>query len=196
MLYALSFLFVFCVGGLTGIFLASPSPDVHLHDTYFVIAHFHYTMVGGALMAFMAAIHYWFPKFFGKMYEEKLAKTACALINIGFNVTFFPQFFLGTQGMPRRYYDYPAEFTFLNQVSTVGSWIIFLGFILSAINLWKALRHGRPALDNPWGGATLEWKSPSPPPHDNFLVQPVVTTGPYEYDGIEYIGNVSNGSTR
>lgn len=181
MLYALAFLFVFLVGGLTGVFLASIATDVHLTDTYFVVAHFHYTMVGGAIMAFMAGLHYWFPKFSGKMYPELPAKIAWFLIFVGFNVTFFPQFIAGTLGMPRRYYEYHESFTIYNRMSTVGSFIITSGFVLSAIYLFYALLKGRKAPDNPWGAATLEWQTSSPPPHENFIHDPVVTHGPYDY---------------
>lgn len=182
MLYSLSFIFVFLVGGLTGVFLATVSIDVHLTHTYFVVSHFHYTMVGGAIMAFMAGIHYWFPKFIGRMYNEFLAKIACFLIFLGFNVTFFPQFIAGIQGMPRRYYTYPEQFTLMNQISTIGAYIITAGFVLSAIYLGYALFRGRKAPANPWGAATLEWQTPSPPPHENFEKIPVVEHGPYEFE--------------
>ena len=181
MLYALAFIFVFLVGGLTGVFLATVALDVHLTHTYFVVAHFHYTMVGGAIMAFMAGIHYWFPKFIGRMYSEKPAFISWFLIFLGFNVTFFPQFIAGIQGMPRRYYTYPEQFTLLNQISTVGAYMISLGFVISAFYLAYAIFRGPAAPDNPWGAETLEWKTSSPPPHENFLETPIVTHGPYEY---------------
>lgn len=183
MLYAFSFLFVFTIGGLTGVMLAAIAADIHLHDTYFVVAHFHYVMVGGTLNGMLAGLHYWFPKVFGRMYDERKAFISWLLIFLGFNVTFFPQFILGTQGMPRRYYDYLPQFTFLNQVSSVGSWIIALGFAVAAYNLLSALRSGPKAPANPWRGLTLEWQTASPPPHENFLVDPIVTEGPYEYRG-------------
>lgn len=183
MLYAFSFLFVFTIGGLTGVFLATVSVDVHLTDTYFVIAHFHYVMVGGTLFAFMAGLHYWFPKFTGKMYPEGPAKVSCFLISLGFNVTFFPQFIVGVLGMPRRYADYLPQFTTYNQISTVGSWMIGAGFLYAMVYLLRAVKNGAPAGDNPWGGLTLEWQTPSPPPHENFKHDPVVTEGPYEYTG-------------
>ena len=181
MLYALGFLELFTIGGLTGVFLATLAVDVHLTETYFVVAHFHYVMVGGTLMGLLAGMHYWFPKMFGKMYSEGAARIAWFLILAGFNVTFFPQFILGARGMPRRYWDYLPEFTFLNQVSTVGSWLIGAGFLLTAGYLLKALISGETAPANPWGALTLEWQTPSPPPHDNFAVTPIVTHWPYEY---------------
>jgi len=183
LVYALWFLFVFTIGGLTGVFLATVSIDVHLTATYFVVAHFHYVMVGGTLLAFLAGLHYWFPKFTGKMYHEGPAQVAAWFIGIGFNVTFFPQFILGALGMPRRYADYLPQFTTLNRVSTVGSWFIGMGFVIVAINLIRSIKTGSKAGDNPWGGLTLEWQSPSPPPMENFLHDPVVTEGPYEYRG-------------
>jgi cytochrome c oxidase subunit 1 len=181
MLYAFGFLELFTIGGLTGVFLATLSIDVHLTDTYFVIAHFHYVMVGGTLMGFLAAMHYWFPKMTGRMYPEKPAMIAFIFIILGFNVTFFPQFILGAQGMPRRYWDYLPEFTLLNQVSTVGSWLIGVGFIYTAWYLGRACFKGPKAPGNPWNALTLDWQTPSPPPHENFLVIPTVTTWPYEY---------------
>ncbi|NDF14781.1 cytochrome c oxidase subunit I [bacterium] len=183
MLYALGFLFVFTIGGLTGVFLAVVSVDVHLTATYFVVAHFHYVMVGGTLLAFLAGLHYWFPKFCGKMYNEGPARVAAWMIVAGFNVTFFPQFILGVLGMPRRYADYLPQFTALNRVSTFGSWILGVGFVIVAWSLVSALKSGKKAGANPWGALTLEWHTPSPPPHENFTVDPVVTEGPYEYRG-------------
>jgi len=181
MLYALSFLFVFTIGGLTGVMLAIIATDIHFHDTYFVVAHFHYVMVGGTLMGFLAGIHYWFPKFFGKMYSEGLGRLSWFLIFIGFNVTFFPQFIAGSRGLPRRYYDYLPEYTLMNQISSIGTIFITLGFLIAAYYLGWALFKGKPAPANPWRALTLEWQSSSPPPHENFEKDPVVKQGFYEY---------------
>ena len=181
MLYAFSFLFVFTVGGLTGVVLATLATDVHLTDTYYVVAHFHYVMVGGTIFGFLAAIHYWFPKYSGRMYNEFWARVSWFLIFIGFNVTFFPQFILGSQGMPRRYFNYVGEFEYLNQMSTVGSWFIGVGFVIAGIYLFYGMFKGPKASSNPWRGLTLEWQSPSPPPIQNFEKDMVVTHGPYDY---------------
>jgi cytochrome c oxidase subunit I len=181
MLYALSFLFLFTIGGLTGIPLAALSVDVHLTDTYFVVAHFHYVMMGGTVIAFYGGVHYWWPKMTGRMYNERLARLACALVFIGFNVTFLTQFILGSKGMPRRYYDYIPEYTTLHQVSTVGSWILGLGFLIMVSYLLASLKVGALAPANPWGGLTLEWQTTSPPPLHNFEKQPNTKIGPYDY---------------
>jgi len=181
MLFALGFLFLFAIGGVTGIMLATIGLDVHFHDTYFVVAHFHYVMVGGTLMAIMGGFYYWFPKMFGKMYSEAAARMSFVFIFIGFNVTFFPQFILGSMGMPRRYFDYIPAYTQLNRISTVGSWMIAVGFLIGLYTIIKGLRSGAPAPANPWGSKTLEWTVTSPPPHHNFDVEPIVTAGPYEY---------------
>jgi cytochrome c oxidase subunit 1 len=181
MLYALGFIELFTIGGLTGVFLATLAIDVHITQTYFVVAHFHYVMVGGTLMGLLAGMHFWFPKVWGKMYPEKPSIVASTLIIVGFNVTFFPQFILGLQGMPRRYWDYLPEFQTLNRVSTVGSWMIALGFFYTAWYLLRAIFNGPKAPANPWQSCTLEWQTPSPPPHDNFTVMPVVSYWPYEY---------------
>jgi cytochrome c oxidase subunit 1 len=181
MLYALSFLFLFTIGGLTGIFLGALSVNVHLTDTYFVVAHFHYVMMGGTVIAFYGGLHYWWPKMTGRMYNEKLARLACALVFIGFNVTFLTQFVLGSKGMPRRYYDYLPQFQTLHQVSTVGSWILGLGFLIMVSYLLASLKVGALAPANPWGGLTLEWQTSSPPPLHNFEKQPSTKIGPYDY---------------
>jgi cytochrome c oxidase subunit 1 len=181
MLFALGFMFLFAIGGVTGVMLAVLPIDVHFHDTYFVVAHFHYVMVGGTLMALMGGYYYWFPKMFGKMYSELGARLSFVFIFIGFNVTFFPQFILGAMGMPRRYFDYIPAYENLNKISTVGSWLILIGFLIGLYTIVQGIRKGEKAPINPWGAKTLEWTVPSPPPHDNFAVEPVVTAGPYEY---------------
>jgi len=181
MLYALSFIFLFTIGGLTGVFLGALAADVHLHDTYFVVAHMHYVMIGGTIMGFFAALHFWYPKMTGKMFNEKVAKIAWAFVFIGFNVTFFPQFILGTQGMPRRYADYPPQFHSLNELSTIGSWILGIGMFVMAINLLRGLFNGEKAPQNPFNSLSLEWQVPSPPPHENFEEIPHVTDWTYGY---------------
>ncbi|MCH2534072.1 MAG: cytochrome c oxidase subunit I [Bdellovibrionales bacterium] len=181
MLYALGFLFLFTIGGVTGIMLATIGMDVHFHDTYFVVAHFHYVMVGGTLMAIMGGIYYWFPKMFGKMYNELAAQLSFLFIFIGFNVTFFPQFVLGAMGMPRRYFDYLPIYEPLNKISTFGAYMIGFGFLIGLYVIIDGLLKGPKASDNPWGAKTLEWQTASPPPHENFLTEPEVTAGPYEY---------------
>ena len=181
MLYALAFMFLFTIGGLTGIPLAALSVDVHLTDTYFVVAHFHYVMMGGTVIAFYGGLHYWWPKMTGRMYNETLARLACALVFIGFNVTFLTQFILGSKGMPRRYYDYLPQYQTLHQVSTVGSWILALGFLIMVSYLLASLKVGALAPANPWGGLTLEWQTSSPPPLHNFEKQPNTKIGPYDY---------------
>jgi len=182
MLFALGFMFLFTIGGVTGIFLATTALDVHFHDTYFVVAHFHYVMVGGTLMAVVGGLYYWFPKMFAKMINETLGRISFFFIFVGFNVTFFPQFVLGSKGMPRRYFDYLPEFQPLNQISTIGAYMIGIGFIVSLIAVVKALVEKQPNPGpNPWGAKTLEWTTQSPPIHTNFEKQPIVTAGPYEY---------------
>ena len=180
MLYALSFLFLFAIGGLTGLFLGALAVDVHLHDTYFVVAHFHYVMMGGTVIAFIAGLHYWWPKMFGRMYNDMMGRVAALFIFVGFNVTFFTQFVMGTHGMPRRYFNYPEQFTIYHRISTVGAYIMAVGFVMVAANLINSLLRGPRAPANPWGGNTNEWKCASPPPHDNFAAPPPVED-PYDY---------------
>ena len=181
MLYAISFLLLFAIGGLTGIYLGALSTDVHLHDTYFVVAHFHYVMMGGTVIAFLAGLHYWWPKMFGRMYSEKAAAVACGLIFVGFNMTFMTQFILGSKGMPRRYYNYLDQFQPLHQFSTFGSWVLGLGLFIVAGYLLASLRGPKNAPDDPWGGTTLEWQTQSPPVTHNFEHSPVLTRLPYDY---------------
>jgi cytochrome c oxidase subunit I len=184
MLYTLSFMFLFAIGGFTGIMLGALSVDVHLHDTYFVVAHFHYVMMGGTVMAFLAGIHYWWPKIWGRMYNEFWAKIAALLIFVGFNVTFFSQFILGAKGMPRRYYTYMDQYQPLHAFSSVGAFIIGAGFFIMAFYLIHAMVKGKRIGKNPWGALTLEWTTTSPPSQHNFDTVPVVKDGPYDYDRI------------
>ena len=184
MLYALAFIGLFTIGGLTGIFLAALGLDVHLHDTYFVVAHFHYVMVGGMVTAYMGGLHFWWPKMTGRMYPEAAAKLSALIVFIGFNLTFFPQFILGYLGMPRRYAMYPPEFQVLHVLSTAGASILAVGFILPAIYFLWSLKFGEVAGPNPWKATGLEWETSSPPPTHNFHETPIVTTEPYHY-GVE-----------
>jgi cytochrome c oxidase subunit 1 len=182
MLYALAFIFQFTIGGLTGLFLGMLAIDIHLHDTYFVVAHFHYVMVGGTVFAFFGGLHYWWPKMFGKMYNERMAQVAFGLVFTGFNVTFLSQFVMGSRGMPRRYYDYLPQFTIFHQISTFGSWILGCGFLVMLVMFIQSLSSGKKAPRNPWGSAALEWQTGNPlPPLANFATDPVVTRGPYDY---------------
>ncbi|MGE5207331.1 MAG: cytochrome c oxidase subunit I [Chlamydiota bacterium] len=182
MLYALGFIGLFTMGGMTGLFLAALGVDVHVTDTYFVVAHFHYIMVGGGVMAYLAGMHYWWPKITGRMYPESWGRLAALIIFIGFNLTFFPQFILGWTGMPRRYHAYTPEFQVLNVLSTAGATVLAVGYLLPMVYFLWSLRYGKEAGDNPWGAAGLEWKTASPPPTYNFEETPVVTWEAYNYD--------------
>ncbi len=182
MLYAFAFLFLFSIGGLTGMFLGALATDIHLHDTYFVVAHFHYVMMGGTVMAMIGGIHYWWPKIWGRMYSEYWARISWALVFVGFNITFFTQFILGSKGMPRRSYNYLQQYHPLHAFSSFGSWILGLGFLIMFIYLIYAIYKGKPAGNNPWGGMTLEWTTTSPPPTENFAEIPTITHGPYDFD--------------
>lgn len=181
MLYCFGFIGLFTIGGLTGLFLATLALDVHLTDTYFVIAHFHYVMVGGMVMAYLCGIHFWWPKMFGKLYPEGWAKFAALVVFVGFNLTFFPQFILGYLGQPRRYHAYAPEFQVLNVMSTAGASILGMGYLIPLIYLLWSLKYGKPAGNNPWGAAGLEWQTTSPPPKFNFDKTPIVTEEAYAY---------------
>jgi cytochrome c oxidase subunit 1 len=184
MLYALGFIGLFTLGGLTGLFVATLCIDVHVHDTYFVVAHFHYIMVGGTVMAYLGGIHFWWPKMTGRMYPEWLGRISAVIVFLGFNLTFFPQFLLGYMGMPRRYASYPDEFQVLNVMSSAGASILAVGYALPLTYLIWSLRWGKPAPSNPYGAAGLEWTTTSPPPTENFEEPPVVTDEAYAYEKI------------
>ena len=181
MLYAFGFIGLFAIGGLTGLFLAAIGLDVHVHDTYFVVAHFHYIMVGGTVMAYLGGMHFWWPKITGRMYPEGWARFSALVVFLGFNLTFLPQFVLGYLGMPRRYHAYPPEFQVLNVMSTAGASILGVGYLIPMIYFFWSLKYGALAGPNPWGATGLEWRTSSPPPTENFKQTPVVTEEPYEY---------------
>jgi cytochrome c oxidase subunit 1 len=181
MLYVFGFVGLFTMGGLTGLFLASLGIDVHVTDTYFVVAHFHYIMVGGVLMGYLGGIHFWWPKISGRMYPEWWGRLAALLVFVGFNLTFFPQFILGYMGMPRRYWQYKPEFQVLNVLSTAGSTVLAVGYLLPMLYLLWSMRYGKIADDNPWNAAGLEWQTASPPPTFNFDQIPIVDFEAYDY---------------
>jgi cytochrome c oxidase subunit 1 len=189
MLYALGFIGLFTMGGLTGLFLASLATDVHLNGTYFIVAHFHYIMVGGAVMGYLGGIHFWWPKITGRMYPNAWAALAAAIVFVGFNLTFFPQFILGYLGMPRRYAFYPAEFQVLNVMSSAGATVLGVGYLIPLIYLMWSMRYGPLAEPNPWGATGLEWTTSSPPPTENFAEIPVVTQEAYAYAPEEAAGD-------
>jgi cytochrome c oxidase subunit 1 len=182
MLYAMAFVFLFMIAGTTGVYLAMLGVDVYYHDTYFVVAHFHYTIQGGAVIGLIAALHFWFPKMSGKMYNERMARIAFFFVFFGFNLTFIPQFILGMEGMPRRYYDYPPQYASLHLLSTIGAYLNAFGYTASLANLLYAHLFGKvKAPTNPWNSTSLEWQTASPPIHENFPETPVVTHEPYNY---------------
>jgi cytochrome c oxidase subunit 1 len=184
MLFALGFIFLFSIGGLTGLFQGALAINLHIHDTYFIVGHFHYVMFGGTGMAFFAALHYWYPKMFGRMYKEKTAVVAWVHIFVGFNMLYFTMLVLGMQGMPRRYYDHLPGFHLGHLVTTVGSWILVAGLLIMFANLVRGLFRKVEIPANPWGGVTLEWTVPSPPPVENFDVMPVITEDPYRFNPV------------
>lgn len=181
MVYTMIFLFLFTIGGFTGIMLGALSVDVHLHDTYYVVAHFHYVMMGGMVMAFLAGLHYWWPKMFGKMYSEFWGRIAAGFVFVGFNMTFLPQFVMGAQGMPRRYFNYIDQFQPFHQFSTAGAYVMGVGFLIIAAYLLHSLLKGEKAPSNPWNSRALEWQTSSPPDLHNFTYTPVIINGPYDY---------------
>jgi cytochrome c oxidase subunit I len=190
MLYAIGFIGLFTIGGLTGLFLATMGIDIHVHDTYFVVAHFHYIMVGGAIMGYLGGLHYWWPKITGRLYNETWARVAAIVVFVGFNLTFFPQFLAGYLGMPRRYHAYPPEYQVFNVLSSAGASILAVGYIVPMCYLTFSLFKGAKAPADPWGARGLEWEIPSPPPTSNFSVSPVVTHGTHQYGPSQEVGFV------
>jgi cytochrome c oxidase subunit 1 len=182
MLFALGFIFLFSIGGLTGLFQGALAVNVHVHDTYFIVGHFHYVMFGGTGFAFFAALHYWYPKMFGRMYKERTAIVAWVHIFVGFNMLYFTFLVIGVQGMPRRYYDHLPAFHTGHQIATVGSWIMVAGLLIMVMNLVRGLFREATVPANPWGGVTLEWTVPSPPPVENFDVLPTINEPPYTFN--------------
>jgi cytochrome c oxidase subunit 1 len=185
MLYAMGFIGLFTLGGLTGVMLATLGIDIHVHDTYFVVAHFHYIMVGGAIMGYLGGLHYWWPKITGRLYPKGWSKLSAVIIFIGFNLTFFPQFLLGYLGMPRRYHAYPPQFQVLNVMSSAGATILGIGYLLPIIYFAWSMRYGEKASDNPWHATGLEWQTSSPPPTFNFEETPIVRHEAYDYPALK-----------
>jgi cytochrome c oxidase subunit 1 len=185
LLFMLAFIVQFSIGGLTGLMLGALSVNIHVTDTYFVVGHFHYVMFGGTGFALFGALHYWFPKMFGRMYKKRPAFIGWVFMTVGFNILYFPMLILGYMGMPRRYYHYLLEYETLQRIATIGSWIMVAGILVLIINLIVSLKRGDKASANPWGGRTLEWTVSSPPPAENFHEIPVITTGPYDYSEFE-----------
>jgi cytochrome c oxidase subunit 1 len=190
MLYAIGFIGLFTIGGMTGLFLATMGLDIHVHDTYFVVAHFHYIMVGGAIMGYLGGLHYWWPKITGRLYNETWARVAAIIVFVGFNLTFFPQFLAGYLGMPRRYHAYPPEYQVFNVFSSAGASILAFGYVVPLVYLTYSLFKGEKAPADPWGSRGLEWEIPSPPPTSNFTVTPIVTHGTHQYASSEEVGIV------
>jgi cytochrome c oxidase subunit 1 len=191
MLYALGFIGLFTIGGLTGVMLATMGLDIHVHDTYFIVAHFHYIMVGGTVMGYLGGLHYWWPKITGRLYPVFWSKLSALLVFVGFNTTFFPQFLLGYLGMPRRYHSYPEDFQVLNVMSSAGATILAVGYLLPMVYFVWSMRYGRRSVDNPWGAVGLEWTTPSPPTTHNFDVVPLVESEPYVYTRVRPEPNVA-----
>ena len=187
MIYALAFIGLFTIGGMTGLFLAALGLDIHLHDTYFVVAHFHYVMVGGAIIGYLGGLHFWWPKITGRMYPEIWGRISAAIVFLGFNLTFFPQFIVGYLGMPRRYHAYVPEYQVWHVLSSAGASLLAIGFIMPVIYLVWSLKYGEKVGDNPWLAAGLEWETSSPPPTENFTYQPIINHDAYEFENVKEI---------